>query len=701
MFGKNPLYRPWALLTVGLLFSIGWGIRGNFGHETGAMFPGVLGGLGACLLSQRQDWHRRVIFFTLFGMLGWAFGGSISYMMVIGYTHSGHASTQWFGYAGLFFIGFLWAALGGGSTSIPAVLSADQLRQFLKPLACVLFAWTLLYFGLEPIQQRLEIWLTGSTAYDSMSRQEHPLYWLDTDWIQVSCIMLVLLAYQLYQQQFRKVGWLVTFAAVGGLVCYVVFFLVAQSVGDDWFRRLLVQYQGELSDGPYHRDELAVANWPQWFLTLAQRPGLLYQGDVLSLWGGALLGATVFFWRFGEFDFSTRLLTGMALGWWIAFLLLPVLGSLFLAEYGGLRMTPPRGDNWAGILGTLLAALVICWRAKQQAIVVAALMCGLWGGIGFSGIALLEAMLVRPGNPVLDAPPEIWKEWQETDWLAKTGDSRLSLPDLSSYPMAPAWQHYHQQNWHSFLEQGYGFVNGLGVAVALGVLVRRLPQLDDDHAWARRWENWALLYVLPVLFYANMVKNVPELTNGGEPGGLLPIRMRPPWIDMEIPFTVGAWFNLFFAVTTLALMVLLGMRGRRPIALLPESWLGRGQLLTLFILWTFIAGNFIHALPGFAEGRMLTEGIIYLHAVLVSILLLSIEEPSGAPELAGSVSWNRVAAVVLAVVVVSAVGVPWAEWTTMRHAYGDAQTGKRGLDFRFGPNANWHRVPMLRNMKHR
>src|SRR5437763_9179329 len=76
-------------LWVGLSLSIGWGIRGNFGHEYGAMLPGVLATLAAVLLSGRSDWHRRGVFFAFFGALGWSFGGSISYMQVIAYTHSG------------------------------------------------------------------------------------------------------------------------------------------------------------------------------------------------------------------------------------------------------------------------------------------------------------------------------------------------------------------------------------------------------------------------------------------------------------------------------------------------------------------------------------------------------------------------------------------------------------------------------------
>ena len=140
----NPLYRPWAVLIVGLLFSIGWGVRGNYGHETGAMLPGALGAIGVSLLSQRVDWQRRVVFFAMFGMVGWAFGGSISYMMVIGYTHSGQAASQFYGYLMLFVIGFLWAALGGAGTALPAVLDQVTLRSMFRPLLYALVAWAII-----------------------------------------------------------------------------------------------------------------------------------------------------------------------------------------------------------------------------------------------------------------------------------------------------------------------------------------------------------------------------------------------------------------------------------------------------------------------------------------------------------------------------------------------------------------------------
>src|SRR5438128_11626730 len=112
-----------------LSLSIGWGIRGNFGHEYGAMIPGALAAMAAVLLSGREYWWRRIAYFAFFGALGWSFGGSMSYMQVIAYTHSGHSGSVFYGFACLFVIGFLSAAMGGAGTALPALLDRDRLAE--------------------------------------------------------------------------------------------------------------------------------------------------------------------------------------------------------------------------------------------------------------------------------------------------------------------------------------------------------------------------------------------------------------------------------------------------------------------------------------------------------------------------------------------------------------------------------------------
>ena len=55
---RPPSFRASAVLLVLLSLSIGWGIRGNYGHESGAMIPGALAAIAAALMSGREDWRR-------------------------------------------------------------------------------------------------------------------------------------------------------------------------------------------------------------------------------------------------------------------------------------------------------------------------------------------------------------------------------------------------------------------------------------------------------------------------------------------------------------------------------------------------------------------------------------------------------------------------------------------------------------------
>ena len=50
----SPALSPLAILFVALALSIGWGVRGNWGHEYGAMIPGALAAM--LQLAQQQGW---------------------------------------------------------------------------------------------------------------------------------------------------------------------------------------------------------------------------------------------------------------------------------------------------------------------------------------------------------------------------------------------------------------------------------------------------------------------------------------------------------------------------------------------------------------------------------------------------------------------------------------------------------------------
>src|SRR5439155_24995836 len=104
---KPPSFRFSSVLLVMLSLSIGWGIRGNYGHEAGAMIPGALAAIAAALMSGREDWRPHVPYFAFFGALGWGFGGSIAYMVPPSSTETGQLATQVYGFLSTFFDAFL------------------------------------------------------------------------------------------------------------------------------------------------------------------------------------------------------------------------------------------------------------------------------------------------------------------------------------------------------------------------------------------------------------------------------------------------------------------------------------------------------------------------------------------------------------------------------------------------------------------
>lgn len=502
---------PLIVLTA-LSLSVGWGIRGNFGHEYGAMIPGALATMGAVLLCDRKDWWPRIPCFGFLGALGWSFGGSISYMQVIGYTHSGHSPSVLYGFACLFVIGFLWAAMGGAGAGLVAVLDREKLAELLMPLTTVFAAWWLQDFVTGFIESN-----------NSDFRQASPLYWYDTDWL-------------------------------AALVALTAILLLAA---------------------------------------------------VRRRWDGA-----------------TSLIAHMAIGWWISFLLLVV--------WLGIRMTPPRGDNWAGCLGMTAGLWVFLQRRGYVHVTIASAICGFIGGFGFATATLFKLIEVKSG-------------WET--------------------------------NWHSVLEQTYGLINGLGVACAVLFLARRAPPISDPPrslAWLR---IYSVAFVLLGVTFLNLRKNPTVWTQAKSVPDLL--YTLPP----------GAWFDLAYLVLGSAMVALLFLHRRQRLPFIPESAVGQGQLLYLVFLWWVVMGNFERALVRFAPQRLITEGVIFFNAVLCTVLLLASPRFRTAVETLTPARLRQALRRILSIGLVGTALSLVADWGVVRAIYGDTFAGHAALHIRFGPRA--------------
>ena len=109
---KNQLIL--SILLVGIAFGTAWAIRGQFGHEPGAAFAGIIGVAALLLVAGRQDWYNKMLPIIAAGAIGWGTTGMISYGMVVGYCRAEDLLNSTYGFLSLFVIGALFGLIGGG-----------------------------------------------------------------------------------------------------------------------------------------------------------------------------------------------------------------------------------------------------------------------------------------------------------------------------------------------------------------------------------------------------------------------------------------------------------------------------------------------------------------------------------------------------------------------------------------------------------
>ena len=195
---------PAGIVLSALAMSVGWGLRGDYGHEAGAMVPGALLGLSICLASGRPDWWRRSTIMAFCGAVGWAFGGQMSYGVVVGYTAASSLPDVAYGYASLFLIGGLWAGIG----SAILALSVTQRRSYLESFAGPLVALWLVWFAMD---------LSGLTGWLAET-----WYLNDTDWFAALSALLVAGLYAAIVPRSRPACIFIILLAGGWWAGYIV-----------------------------------------------------------------------------------------------------------------------------------------------------------------------------------------------------------------------------------------------------------------------------------------------------------------------------------------------------------------------------------------------------------------------------------------------------------------------------------------------
>ena len=671
-----PSFRWNSLVVVGLSYSIGWGIRGNFGHEFGAMLAGALAGIAISLFSGREDWRARMPYFAFYGAAGCAFGGSIAYMPVMAYMQADGRSNQLYGFFTTFLVGALWTGLGGVGMAYAASEDRETLTATFKPFCWILVLWTAQYFGEDAFARWYELHMHGLNADTSYFRQRGALYWLDSEWVEATLALVALCAFDLWDRRFKKFGLLVAFATVGCALGWGLQFVLTQTGLLQPFLNMVVHTQGDLTainpaTGKLYDASDMISNWPILFYDFAA-----FVGAVL----GSIVGTSFYFYKFGEWRSGSNLLFYVMVGSYLCFLLCPVLLSNlpFFKAYGGFRMMPPRGDSWANTVGAMVGALVYMVRYGHMPVVLAGTVSFFLGGISLVLATCAKVFVYIPGSPG-------------------------RAEDQSTID---AWAHWRSANWHSLLtEQLVGFLYGLSVAIALGLLASRLRSYRGEQR-VRKWtEGFVVFFLLNVLLYVNLVKCIEAVWTVERAGGFrsVALRMKAPLFE-SIELSSWAWFSLVFLAISACTVALLVRHFRKPLAIIPKTWLGKGQLLYLIFLWAIVLGNFMRILPNFTEKRLATEGVLMLNGLVVTFLLLCcaqdtddvpIQEPKSYARLIKS--WSIAGTLVFLIISGLFETIHWSIY-----GFNDHTTRNGGEhNKRFGPDADWIVKPIVKSLEHR
>jgi hypothetical protein len=218
------------------------------------------------------------------------------------------------------------------------------------------------------------------------------------------------------------------------------------------------------------------------------------------------------------------------------------------------------------------------------------------------------------------------------------------------------------------------------------LLTPRAPRVSDDPP-VRRWTDWfAPAIVLLYITYVNLQKNPEEWVKA---------KAMADHLYWLAPL---GWFNIGYLALAAAVLCLMIQHMRRPLPVVPRTWVGKGQLLYVLFLWWMVAGNFERALVSFAEQRLITEGVIIINAVLATLMVLlcplrEAREVSDAPQAEPPRAYTSWIQRVIAIGLIGGALSILINWGVKRAIYGDRHAPQAGLEIRFGPNATTGSAP--------
>jgi len=114
------LHTGLGILLVANATSLGWGLRGEWGHWWGATVPGALCGMALWIVFGGSEDPWQMLAYGSVLALAFSIGGTQSYGLILGYAtcEKGAERSPLFGLFGLFLVGGLWGFWGGAALGL-------------------------------------------------------------------------------------------------------------------------------------------------------------------------------------------------------------------------------------------------------------------------------------------------------------------------------------------------------------------------------------------------------------------------------------------------------------------------------------------------------------------------------------------------------------------------------------------------------
>jgi hypothetical protein len=247
-----------------------------------------------------------------------------------------------------------------------------------------------------------------------------------------------------------------------------------------------------------------------------------------------------------------------------------IAGMLVFVTLLDLHLSPPRSDNWAGAVGLMLGLILFLIRRKHWTVLYASLYVAIFSGIGFA-VGQLIAVLGASTGVAID--------------------------------------------WWKVMEQTFGLFAGLGMGLVFLRIRHMLPEIRDEKVEFDWGQAFAIFFMLVPMFWINLRQNVDEFLKLGV--------VQTNLFGMTPYF----WFHFAYILFGMVVIIFILNARRMKLDMLPESAVGKGQWLFLFILWWAILGDQFQALIKFNQPRLIVEGSFYLSALLLTAWVASRQIP--------------------------------------------------------------------------